>query len=199
MNLDYKREVMGGKGAAMIGSSVKQSGTARQVATGRADEIRHQWGGSTPGQAQVLRRMGVDLDELVPLGRQIVFREYRLDGTLVDAEAAVDAGSGIDVEHLGFLEDRILLGRMDAVDRADRDAGGILGADTRLGDDVGHGVDSPRPDSPRPGSRTAPARNRGIIESARRRVKFIGGATPKGAGRGAKAIGFGPKAFSHES
>jgi hypothetical protein len=50
------------------------------------------------------------------------------------AGAAVDAFIGVYVEHhvLAFVE-------VDAVNRADLDAGLILNVDTRRGDDVGHG------------------------------------------------------------
>ena len=73
----------------------------------------------------------VDADERLPLVRQGVLREDRLDGALGLACAAVDALLRVDHEDPSGL--------MDAVDRADIDAGAILDVDARLGDHVRHG------------------------------------------------------------
>src|SRR6185295_17196578 len=72
-------------------------------------------------------------DERLPLVRHLFEGEDRLDGTRVDAQAAVDALLGMDVEHLP-----ILVLAVDAIDRADVDAGRILHSDARLSDDVRH-------------------------------------------------------------
>src|SRR5919198_1823799 len=66
---------------------------------------------------------GVEPDEGTPLRRHGARRIDRADRAGVDAGAAVDAGVGIDVAHLGVLV------RVDAVHRADLHAGLVLGAD----------------------------------------------------------------------
>src|ERR1700754_2694716 len=86
----------------------------------------------------------VDLRVFGPLGRQLVLGEAGVDRAGLDAGVAVDALIGIDVEHL----DRVVVGlvgrRVDAVDRAYLDARVVLGADARLGYDVGHSESSPK-------------------------------------------------------
>src|SRR5262249_5643811 len=72
----------------------------------------------------------VDLHERLPLLRQRVLGEDRLDRALRLAGAAVDALLRVDDEHPVEL--------VDAVDRADVDAGAVFDVDTGLGDDVGH-------------------------------------------------------------
>ena len=73
----------------------------------------------------------VDLDEGRPLVRQRVLREDRLDRALgIATGTAVDALLGIDHEDP--------LGLVDAVDRANVDAGSVFDVDTG-GDDVRHG------------------------------------------------------------
>src|SRR5207249_5425188 len=65
--------------------------------------------------------------------------------------AAVDARFGVDVE-LGLrLELRLILLGMDAVDRANLDARGVLRVDAGLCDHVGHGADPPWRSSSRHG------------------------------------------------
>src|SRR4051812_24617989 len=44
---------------------------------------------------------GVFLDEGFPLGGQVFLGEDGLDGAFVDAQAAVDAGIGVDIKQLG--------------------------------------------------------------------------------------------------
>ena len=72
----------------------------------------------------------VDLHEGLPLVGQRVLGEDRLDRALGLAGAAVDALLRIDHEHPAEL--------VDAVDRADIDAGLVLNVDAGLGDDVRH-------------------------------------------------------------
>jgi hypothetical protein len=92
--------------------------------------------------ALVLEVVQVDLDVLVPLRRHVFLLEDGLDGALVDAEGAVDSGVGVDVELVDGAEVGLVLGGMDAVDGANGDAGGVLGSDAGLGDDVWHGEGS---------------------------------------------------------
>ena len=72
----------------------------------------------------------VDLDERVPFVGQRVLGEDRLDRALGLAGAAVDA--------LLRVDDEDPVGLVDAVDRADVDAGEVFDVDAGLGDDVRH-------------------------------------------------------------
>ena len=82
--------------------------------------------------------INVDLDVLLPLGWHIVLREDRLHWALVDAESAVDACVGIDVELLRDSVVARLLCWMNAINRTDFDTRGVLGTNARFGDDVCH-------------------------------------------------------------
>ena len=74
--------------------------------------------------------LGVQRREVLPLVGQVVLVEDRLDRALRDAGLAVDALVRVDVEHLGpFVE---------AIDRADDHAVGVLAVEAGLGDDVSH-------------------------------------------------------------
>src|SRR3989442_5963536 len=98
-------------------------------------------------------RVPVDfhLGVLRPLLGQLLLGEDRLDRAHRDAGAAVDARLGVDVE-LGLrLELRLVLLRMDAVDRTDFDTGGVLRVDAGLCDHVGHWTDPPLRSNPRNG------------------------------------------------
>ena len=53
----------------------------------------------------------------------------------------------MNIEHFGRRELRFVLPRMDAVDRADVHARGVLRADARFADDVGHGMTMSTSDS----------------------------------------------------
>src|SRR5215467_5658116 len=80
----------------------------------------------------VLEELLVQLDEVLPLIGRLVLSEDRLDRAHRLASAAVDAFIRVDVEHrVAFV---------DAVDRTHLDAGLVLHADARLGDDVRHQV-----------------------------------------------------------
>src|SRR6476469_9260551 len=89
-------------------------------------------------------RVAIAVD-LVGLDQDLLAGRRRVD-TLVNrrhrarrhARAAVDALLRVDVEHRHRRELRLVLARMDAVDRADIDARGVFGADARIGDDEGH-------------------------------------------------------------
>src|SRR5918998_1467860 len=86
--------------------------------------------------AGVVRR--VLLGVARPLLGQLVLGEARVHGAGLDAGIAVDALLGIDEEHLDLVVVGLVGRRMDAVDRADLDAGVVLGSDAGLGDDIGH-------------------------------------------------------------
>jgi len=77
------------------------------------------------------------LDELLILAGDLVFGEYCIDGTLGLAGAAVDALIRIDEVLL------VIVGGINAVDRAHGDATGVFHVDARLGDDIGHGLSFP--------------------------------------------------------
>src|SRR5688500_16094113 len=84
----------------------------------------------------VVRR--VLLNERRPLRRQLILREDGRHRALVHAQVAVDARLRVDVKHLRFRESGFILGRMNTVHRAYRNAGGVFGPDAWLRDDVGH-------------------------------------------------------------
>ena len=75
----------------------------------------------------------VDLHERLPLVRERVLREDRLDRALRLARAAIDALLGVDHEDPAEL--------VDAVDGADVDARAVFDVDAGLGDDVRHAPD----------------------------------------------------------
>src|SRR4051812_47759422 len=81
---------------------------------------------------------GVSLSERRPLVGQLIFSEARVHGTGLDAGVAVDALVRVDVELLDLVVVGFVGRRMDAVDRADLDAGIVLGSDAGLGDHIGH-------------------------------------------------------------
>jgi len=84
--------------------------------------------------------IGVDRDEVPPLvgdgGCNINGRRWasRL------ARAAVDALAGIDEEMINIVILLFIWCGMDTIDGANIDARRIFGADTRLGDHIGHSL-----------------------------------------------------------
>src|SRR3989304_2999804 len=75
-------------------------------------------------------------NEVFPLFRRFVEREDRLDRTRRDARAAVDAFVGVNVQHFGGREIRLVLARMNAIDGAHVNAGGVLRSDAGFADNV---------------------------------------------------------------
>src|SRR5262245_20581103 len=73
-----------------------------------------------------------------PLLRRLVEREDGLDRTRRHTGAAIDALVGMNIEHLGRGERRLVLPWVDAVHGTDVHARGILRADARFADDVSH-------------------------------------------------------------
>jgi hypothetical protein len=82
------------------------------------------------GRAQVLEELDVGLVVVLPLLRQVVLVENRLDGSHGLARAAVNALVGVDVKHA--------LALVDAIDGALLDARLVQDVHARLRDDVGH-------------------------------------------------------------
>src|SRR5204863_5263005 len=87
--------------------------------------------------------LGVDLDVLRPLVRELVLGEAGVNRARLDAGVAVDALVGIDEKLLDVLVVRLVGRRVDAVNGTDLDARIVLLPDAGLGDDVGHGWLSP--------------------------------------------------------
>ena len=120
----------------------------------------------------------VDLDERLPLVGQRVLGEDRLDRALRLAGAAVDALLGVDHQHPAHL--------VDAVHRADVDAGLVLQVDAGLGDDVRHETrppgSSPSGADPSEPGRTTSSGNRSLQHRPR---DHLGEARP-GAPRAAR-------------
>ena len=124
------------------------AGLVFDVDAGLGDDVGHgsailaRWYDKARGEPYLLTRQlvdrahpvwerVVDLHERLPLVRQRVLGEDRLDRALRLAGAAVDALLGVDDENAAGL--------VNAVDGAHVDARTILDVDARLGDDVRHG------------------------------------------------------------
>src|SRR6516162_5797979 len=90
-----------------------------------------------------LEVIGVELYEVLPLGWHRALLEDRREGAGWLAGAAINALFGVNIEQFDRLKVRLALRRVDAVDRADIYARGVLLADARLGNHVGHGDSSP--------------------------------------------------------
>jgi len=90
------------------------------------------------GSGRLLEKFRVDLDVLGPLGGQVILREDRLDWTLIDAESAVDACVGVDVELRALRKLFTLLRWVDTVDWAHFNARGVLRTDAGFSNDVRH-------------------------------------------------------------
>ena len=75
---------------------------------------------------------------MLPLVRQLILGEDRVHRTGLDASVAVDALFGVDVELVHVGEARLVFCRMNAVDRADLNAGEVLEVDAWFGDHIGH-------------------------------------------------------------
>ena len=74
----------------------------------------------------VLEPLGVYVGVLGPLFGQLVLFEDGVNRALWLAGGAVDALVRVDVEELGLVELRLVLGRVDAVDGADIDISDLL-------------------------------------------------------------------------
>src|SRR5262249_49974653 len=74
----------------------------------------------------------------LPLFRQVLHRENCRDWANRNARAAIDAFCRIDVELRHALMRRLILARVNTIHRADVHTGGVLCADTRLGNHVSH-------------------------------------------------------------
>tara|TARA_B100000941_G_C28460876_1_gene530669 strand:- start:798 stop:1094 length:297 start_codon:yes stop_codon:yes gene_type:complete len=87
---------------------------------------------------QLLKVISVLGDVVGPFFGQIFFREDGLDRTLIDAQTAVNAGVGIDVKHFRRFKVVVVLGGMNAVHRADFNAGSVFGVHTGFSNNVRH-------------------------------------------------------------
>src|SRR5581483_788631 len=83
-------------------------------------------------------KVRVHRSEALPLFRQILESKNRSHRANRNASAAIDTFRRIDVKLLLVVKARLILARVNAIDRAHIHARGILGADARLGDDVSH-------------------------------------------------------------
>src|ERR1051326_494719 len=100
------------------------------------------------GLAVPINEVGLDQILLVR-GRRVGALVNRRHRTRGNARAAVDALFRMDVEHRCLREFRLVLARMDAVDRTDVHAGRVLRFDTGISNDEWH-----RSWSSPPGSRS---------------------------------------------
>ncbi len=80
--------------------------------------------------------LGVYRRELLPLVRQLILGEAGVHRTCLDTGVAVDALVRIDVELFDVFVVGLVRSRVNAVDRADLDAGVVLLADAGFGDYV---------------------------------------------------------------
>jgi len=80
-------------------------------------------------------QFGVHFDVALPFGRNVVFVKNRFHGAFGDAGFAVDAFFGVDVEHLVSL--------VEALHWANNNAICVTATNTRLCDDVSHGLQDP--------------------------------------------------------
>src|SRR3954452_13669925 len=80
----------------------------------------------------------VAFDVVVPFRRDGVLGRDGIDRAGLDAGVAVDAFGGVDVQLIGLGETRLVRPRMDAVDWAHLDTGGVLGPKAWLVDYVRH-------------------------------------------------------------
>jgi len=76
--------------------------------------------------------LGVEVDPVLHLFREIGIRIDGLDRTFVDTGIAVDAGVWVDIKSVGRL--------MKSVNRADSHTGGEFAVNTRFSYNVSHGV-----------------------------------------------------------
>ena len=91
------------------------------------------------GLVTILEVHPIDFPKDLPLDWDIIFGHGGVHWAHLDARVTVDALGGIDVELGALLEVLLAGGGVDAVDRAHVGTSGVLGADARLGDDVGYG------------------------------------------------------------
>src|SRR4029077_6994349 len=82
----------------------------------------------------LLGKFCIELLEVLLAGRQLLFREDRIDLALRFAQGAVDALLGVDGEEIRTL--------VEAVDRAHLDAVHVLALDAVFGDDKSHSLSS---------------------------------------------------------
>jgi hypothetical protein len=76
--------------------------------------------------------------EFRELAGYVLVPENRFDRTFLDALIAVDTYLRIDIKHLRRCEIRFMLGRMDAVNRADHNARGVFHANAGFGNHISH-------------------------------------------------------------
>src|SRR5262249_61809188 len=113
-------------------SGVRAASADRPCRTTRRTSARSQAGRRWCSLREVLR---VDQRELLPLLGQLILCEARVHRARLDARVAVDALLRVDVELLDVVVVGLVGRRVNAVDRADLDAGVVLLPDARLGDD----------------------------------------------------------------
>src|SRR5215207_8578801 len=82
-------------------------------------------------------RVGLD-QRFLARGRRLYAVVNGRDRTGGDTGTAIDALVRVNIQHCRRFELRLVFPRMYTVDRADVDAGAVLGANTRVGDHKRH-------------------------------------------------------------
>jgi hypothetical protein len=80
----------------------------------------------------------VPFDEVLPLRWKVILRKDGVNGAFIYAKVAVDALDWIDVKLFRFGEASFRFGGMNAIHRADREAGSVFHSDAWKRDDIGH-------------------------------------------------------------
>ena len=126
--------------APTISASVSMTSGARCQRTSWSSLPVRSFHSSASGSARLaprdarpaLGQLGVELGHVLLVAGHVFLGNDGVDRALGDADGAVDALVGVDGQEVrAFTE---------AVDRADVDAVGVLAADARFEDDVGHGA-----------------------------------------------------------
>jgi len=92
------------------------------------------------GESALFEKVGVNFDVLFPLLRSCGLFKNSSNGTGRLTGPAIYTLIRIDVKLFSGLKAFLILGRMNAINRADIDARGIFDANTRLSNYIGHGL-----------------------------------------------------------
>jgi hypothetical protein len=95
-------------------------------------------GQTSRSASALLEVIGIDRRKMLPLLGNIVFGEDGLDRARRLASSAINAFIRVYVEHFGRLEIRLVLSRVDAIDRTNIHTGRVLSPYAGLSNNVCH-------------------------------------------------------------